>query len=191
MSPAIARFHTHLYSLCSFLSINQFSILFFTICYTIISINILLRVCYSIINLVRVGLLAISWLSLIFLPKRSFRKYLPVANLAVSLILLTSLFSLPFKLWIVEKGGIKEKIFTDLSIILGPFFSGTLWIFHLTYGRFGPYFLLNMLMNFLLAFPICTLLQKLKYLNWLISSRFTSFSPIFFIRLFFIGIRCS
>ncbi|WP_394233930.1 hypothetical protein [Niallia oryzisoli] len=114
------------------------------------------------VNLIRVGLLTISWLSLVFLPKRSFRKYLPVANLAVGLILLTSLFSLPFKLWIVEKGGIKEKIYTDLSLILGPFFSGTLWIFHLTYGRFGAYLLLNMIMNFLLAFPLCTIFQKLK-----------------------------
>lgn len=114
------------------------------------------------VNLVRIGLLAVSWLSLVFLPKKSFKEYLPVANFAVSLILLTSLFSLPLKLWIVEKGGIKEKIFTDLSIILGPFFSGTLWIFHLTYGRFRPYMLLNAIMNLLLAFPICTILQKLK-----------------------------
>lgn len=89
----------------------------------------------------------------------------------------------------MEKGGIKEKILTDLSIILGPFFSGTLWFFHLTYGRFGPYFMLNMIMNFLLAFPICTILQKLKLFK--LADQFTSFSPIFFIQLFFMDIKCS
>lgn len=70
----------------------------------------------------------------------------------------------------------KEKIFTDLSLILGPFFSGTLWIFHLTFGRFGPYLLLNMLMNYLLAFPLCTFFQRLKLF------KLVNFRPI---RIFF------
>ncbi|WP_257009770.1 hypothetical protein [Evansella halocellulosilytica] len=110
----------------------------------------------------RIAMLVISWISIIYLPKNSFKKYLPVANFAASLILITSLISVPLKLWVVENGGMKEKLSTDLSIILGPFFIGTLWIFHFTFGKFRLYVLLNVVMNFLLAYPICTILQKLK-----------------------------
>ncbi len=82
-------------------------------------------------NFIRLGLFIISWLSIISLPKSSFKRYLPVANLAISLPLIITLLSFPYKLWVVEKDGInmKEKILNDLSIILGPFFCGTLWYF--------------------------------------------------------------
>ncbi|WP_077212004.1 hypothetical protein [Bacillus dakarensis] len=125
------------------------------------------------VAIVRIGLLVISWLSIVFLPKRSFKKYLPAANLAASLILLTSLFSVPFKLWEVENGGMKDKVFTDLSLILGPFFTGTLWIFHFTFGHFRRYIIVNMIMNFLLAFPLCYIFQKLKLFKLL------RFNPIY------------
>jgi hypothetical protein len=121
---------------------------------------------------IRLGLFVISWLSVIVLPKNSFKKYLPVANLASSIILIQSLLSLPYKLWVVEEGGIKDKVFNDLSIILGPFFIGTIWIFHFTFGNLRLYLLVNMLTNFLFAFPMSYLFKKLKLY------KFVNFRPI-------------
>jgi hypothetical protein len=79
----------------------------------------------------------------------------------ISLPLILSMFAVPYKLWRVEKG-FKDKISDDLSIILGPFFTGALWIFHFTFGKFRLYLLANIIMDFLLAYPICYILQKLK-----------------------------
>lgn len=110
---------------------------------------------------IRIGVFVIAWFSIVFLPKDVFKKYFPVANLACSFILIQSLISVPFKLWTV-KGGMKEKIFNDLSFILGPFFLGTIWIFHFTFGKFGLYFLVNVVINYLFAYPMCYLFKKLN-----------------------------
>src|SRR3954464_6669223 len=97
----------------------------------------------------------------LLLPRGVFKKFAPVANLAISFVLIQSLLSVPFKWWTV-KGGMKEKIFNDLSFILGPFFVGTIWIFHFTFGKFGLYFLVNTAINYLFAYPMCWIFKKLN-----------------------------
>lgn len=124
-------------------------------------------------NFIRIGMFIISWLSVVFLPKKSFKKYLSVANFAAILILITSMIAVPYKLWIVEGDGKKAKIYNDLSFIFGPFFIGTIWIFHFTFGKFKFYFLLNSIMDFLLAFPMCYIFQKLKLF------KLVNFKPIY------------
>lgn len=111
--------------------------------------------------LIRIGLLIISWSSVFFIPKKAFKIYTPVAIFASILVIIESILSIPFKWWTV-KGGLVNKIFNDLSIILGPFFIGTIWIFHFTFGKFGLYALINVLMDAFLAYPINGILQKLK-----------------------------
>lgn len=124
-------------------------------------------------NLIRLGLFIVSWLSVIFLPKKSFLRYLPVANFAATLILITSKLAVPLKLWTVEGDKPNEKIYNDLSFIFGPFFIGTLWIFHLTFGKFRLYFILNLILDFFLAFPMCYVFQKLKVF------KLVNFKPIY------------
>jgi hypothetical protein len=79
------------------------------------------------------------------------------------------MIAIPYKLWTI-KGGLKRRLWGDLSFIFGPFFAGTLWIFHLTYGKFWKYILLNGFFDFLLAYPLTYLFEKsglyrLKRLN--------------------------
>ena len=110
---------------------------------------------------IRFGQMVIAWSSIIFLPKKSFIKYLPTAFVAALLVMIVSSLAIPLNFWRVN-GGIRTKIFNDFSFTFGPFFIGTIWIFHLTYRKFSLYFLLNIIMNTLLAFPLSTLYQKLK-----------------------------
>lgn len=110
---------------------------------------------------IRIGLLVLSWTSALFLPKKSFMKYSPVAILASLLVLIESFLAIPLKWWRV-KGGIKTKIFNDLSFILGPFFVGTIWIFRITYGKFWLYLLLNIFIDAFLSYPMNSIFQKLK-----------------------------
>lgn len=111
-------------------------------------------------NFIRIGLLVISWGSIIlFYDKKSLRKFAPVATLATMFLLIQSMLAIPFKWW-TASGGVKNKIFNDLSFILGPFITGTLWIFRFTYGKFGLYMLLNTIMDYLLAYPLNALFEK-------------------------------
>ena|SRR5436309_6182619 len=111
--------------------------------------------------LIRLGLVLISGGSLIFLPKKSFYKYLPVTIFTSALVLSVCALSIPYKFWVV-KGNKTTKVFNDFVYVFGSFFAGTLWIFHLTFGKFKQFVGINLLMDFLLAYPLNYVFQKLK-----------------------------
>ena len=112
-------------------------------------------------HLLRIGMFLTSCISLIFLPKKSFYKYLPVSIFTSVLVLSVCALSIPYKLWVI-KGNKTTKILNDLSFVFGSFFAGTMWIFHLTFGKFKQYFALNLLMNLFLSYPLSYVFQKLR-----------------------------
>ena len=112
-------------------------------------------------TILRLGLFLIPWLTVPFIPKEEFKKFTPVATFASFLVLIVSFLSIPFKWWTI-KGGLIRKAFNDLSFILGPFFVGTIWIFRMTFGKFGLFALVNLMMDSFLSFPFTWLAQKLK-----------------------------
>ncbi|SEN76766.1 hypothetical protein SAMN05192533_12023 [Mesobacillus persicus] len=112
-------------------------------------------------NIIRIIQLILPWISIIFLPKKSFKLYLPVSLFASLLVTGMCLLAVPYKWWVV-KGGWKVKLLNDGSFILGPFLVGTLWIFHLTFGNLKRYLGLNLIMDILFSFPLSYLFQKLR-----------------------------
>lgn len=112
-------------------------------------------------TIIRLGLVIISWSSLVFLPKKAFNKFLPVSLFTSLLVLIVSVLAIRYKFWVV-KGGMSKKVINDLSFIYGPFFAGTLWIFHLTFGHFKRYLIVNTIMNASLSYPFNSLFEKLK-----------------------------
>ncbi|WP_102347789.1 hypothetical protein [Bacillus sp. Marseille-P3661] len=111
--------------------------------------------------IIRLVLVITSWASLLLLPRRSFAKFLPVTLFTSLLVLFLSALSLRYHFWVV-KGGLKGKLATDLSFIFGPFFAGSLWVFHFTFGRFKRYIIANAAMNLFLAYPANKIFQKLN-----------------------------
>lgn len=112
-------------------------------------------------NIIRIIQLILPWISIVFLPKKSFKHYLPVSLFASLLVTGMCLLAVPYKWWVV-KGGWKVKLLNDGSFIFGPFLVGTFWIFHLTFGNLKRYFGVNLLMDTLFSFPLSYLFQKLK-----------------------------
>lgn len=109
----------------------------------------------------RIGLILISWATVIFLPKKSFFKYLPV-SLFSSLITLTEYLLGSPRNWWKAKGGTKTIANNGLTFTFGPYFVGNLWIFHLTYGRFWLYTLLNLILDYLLAYPFNSFFERIN-----------------------------
>lgn len=114
-------------------------------------------------NLFRIVNAIILWaIVIIFLPKQSFKRFLPVTLFTSCIIMIQSLLNLVFKWWRV-KGGTKYLVFDDLAFLFGPFFTTNLWVFHLTYGKFPLYTLTNLVIDLLFAFPLNSLFQKIGH----------------------------
>jgi hypothetical protein len=110
---------------------------------------------------IRASLIILSWFTVFFLPRNSLKRFLPVSFFASLLVVLTCMLSIPYQWWTVQ-GSIKRKITNDLSFIFGPFFVGTIWIFHFTYGKFWLYLVTNAMINYTFSYPLTALFQRLK-----------------------------
>jgi len=97
-----------------------------------------------------------------FLPKQSFKKYLPVTLFCSCILLIQTLLNLLFKWWKV-KGGTKYMIFDAIAFIFGPFFTMNLWVFHFTYGKFSLYAICNFIMDLVFAYPLSAFFQKIGH----------------------------
>src|SRR5688572_21112059 len=101
-------------------------------------------------------LLIMPWVSVVKLGKFSFKRYLPTIIFSD----LISELSRELKWWKV-KNPIFPKLATDVSFVFGPFTILNFWIFKLTYKRFWVYLLTNIMADYLFAYPLTTLAEKL------------------------------
>jgi hypothetical protein len=84
----------------------------------------------------------------------------------------------------VTKGGIKNKILNDFALFFGPKMIGTFWIFRFTYGKPFLYFIVNAMIDYLFAYPLCSLFQRLEFFKFINFRRiyiFTTFMSFAFI----------
>lgn len=112
-------------------------------------------------NIFRLSMLLISWSTLLLYPKRALKQFIPVTIFVTGLVSILLIISHPYKLWKVS-GGVGTRIFNDLSFTLGPFFVTNLWVFRLAYGSLWQYLGVNLVIDYLLAFPITNLFKKLN-----------------------------
>lgn len=115
------------------------------------------------LNFLRIFNAIVLWtITIIFLPKQSFKKFLPV-TLFCSLILVIQSFLNPIFKWWKVKGGYKFMVFDSLAFILGPFFTINMWVFHFTNKKFPLYAIANLIMDIIFAYFMNPLLQKLGH----------------------------
>lgn len=120
-------------------------------------------------NLIRIFLALCSILAAYFLPKKSFIKYLPVTLFSSSIVLAEMFYLTIHKYW-KAKGGAGVMTCNTLVLLVGPFFFANLWVFHLSKGKFLPYALINIIADYIYAFPIIKLFKKLHFFKTKISS---------------------
>ncbi|MCQ6281595.1 hypothetical protein JN080_20595 [Bacillus sp. EB600] len=105
------------------------------------------------------AMLIAPWLTVPFMGKKPFFRFLPVASF-VNLFL--SIFSVIAnkKRWWKNKNPLYSGVPIDFSFILGPFFVTTLWVFKLTYGSFLKYLITNAVLDAICAFPFYAINKK-------------------------------
>lgn len=126
-------------------------------------------------RLFNLALLVLPWLTLFKIDKFTFKRYLPVLTFSSLVIALISELSKSYNWWKVKKP-LVPKLSSDISFIFGPFFIANLWVFKLTFGRPILYGLLNIVFDYLFAYPLTTLAEKLKVYKMGTMSRFQLFS---------------
>ncbi|MCU9614868.1 hypothetical protein OEV98_15090 [Caldibacillus lycopersici] len=114
--------------------------------------------------LIRILLLS-TWATLFFVPKKSIKRFLPVTTMSAFLTMTTVFIGSYFNFWEI-KGGNKARIYNLLSLLVGAFSVGTLWIFKWTYGKFWLYLLINVAQNILYAFPIISFFEKMNFIKY-------------------------
>ncbi|MEW9677350.1 hypothetical protein ABRT01_14380 [Lentibacillus sp. L22] len=128
-------------------------------------------------NSIRIFIVISAIGSIIFLPKKSFLKYLPVSLFSSVITLSEILYFTIHKLWKV-KGSPSVMMCNAAVLVVGPYFLASLWVFHLSKGKFLKYFLINGIADFIFAFPLVVLFRKLNFFKLKVSS-FQFFKMIF------------
>lgn len=103
-------------------------------------------------------MIVIPWFTVLFMGKKSFFRYLPVASFVNLFISVLSVISNKRGWWKNKNPFSPGNV--DFSYILGPYFVATLWIFKLTYGKFLKYLIVNMIVNILNAFLMAAVWEK-------------------------------
>ncbi|MBY0098752.1 hypothetical protein [Mesobacillus maritimus] len=120
-------------------------------------------------NVIRVIFVVLPLLSAFFIPKKSFVKYLPVTLFSTLTVLAEIFFFIEHGLMKVG-GGKKRLTSTAFLFTFGPYFFSNLWVFHLAKGKAFRYTVINLIADFLYAFPIIHLLRKANFLKLKVSS---------------------
>ena len=125
-------------------------------------------------KLTLLSVLILPWLSLFMINKLTFKKYLPVLTFSSLVIAFLSELSKYYRWWKI-KNPLFPKLSSSIPFIFGPFLVANLWVFKLTYGNFKKYLLVNVLFDYLFAYPLTTLAEKLKVYKMLNMTRFQLF----------------
>ncbi|MEO2222687.1 hypothetical protein [Priestia megaterium] len=121
------------------------------------------------------ALLLLPWLSILKIDKMTFKRYLPVLTFSSLVIALLSELSSSYTWWKIRKP-LFPKLSSSIPFIFGPFLIANLWVFKLTYGNFKNYMLVNGLFDYLFAYPLTTLAEKLKVYKMVNMTRFQLFA---------------
>lgn len=90
--------------------------------------------------------LIIPWLSLIFLDRRSIRRYMPVA-LFVTVVNTLIYQAAHHYNWWREAGLFKWDYIANVPWVYSAYLVTTIWVFRFTYGRFWRYLIVNLVVD--------------------------------------------
>ncbi|WP_308128886.1 hypothetical protein [Bacillus sp. sid0103] len=110
-------------------------------------------------KLLSLCILIVPWLTVPLLGKKTFIRFLPATTFVNLIISLFSVVADRKKFWKV-KNPIFHYTAVDYSYLLGLFFITTIWVFKLAYGSFIKYLSLNIVIDYLLSFPIVKFFTK-------------------------------
>jgi hypothetical protein len=111
-----------------------------------------------------ISIIMIPWLSLLFIGKRSMKRYSFAGVFIVIFEIINHLYGHKRKWWkFYDKP--RSFIKDELPFSVGPYMPFSMWLLKLSYGNFKKFVLLNFIADGLFAFVIIDVLKKLKIIR--------------------------
>ncbi|MEH7116216.1 hypothetical protein V7128_02155 [Neobacillus vireti] len=110
------------------------------------------------------SIILIPWLSLLFIGKRSFKRYSFAGITIVVFEIINHLYGHKRKWW---KFYDKPRLFIkdELPFSIGPYMPFSMWLLKFSYGNFKKFILLNVISDGLFAFLFIDILKKFKIIS--------------------------
>lgn len=109
-------------------------------------------------------LIAIPWLSLTFIDRKSFKRYYPTGIFIIIFEFFNHMYGHKRHWW--KFYGKKRRFITDeLPFTVGPYMPLSLWILKYTFGNFKKFVLVNLIVDGLFAFVWINLFKKWKIIR--------------------------
>jgi hypothetical protein len=116
---------------------------------------------HSVFNLL---IIMIPWFSLLFIGKRSFKRYSVAGLFIVILEVINHLYGHKRKWWTFYDKP-KSFIKDELPFSVGPYMPLSMWLLKLSYGNFKKFVLLNVIADGMFAFVFMDVLKKFKIIR--------------------------
>ncbi|WP_462410699.1 hypothetical protein [Neobacillus sp. Marseille-QA0830] len=109
-------------------------------------------------------LILVPWLTLLFIGKRSFKRYSIAGVFIVFFEILNHIYGNRRNWWKFYDG--HKSFFKDeLPFSIGPYMPLSMWLLKFSYGNFKKFVLLNAIADGLFAFLFIDILKKLKIIS--------------------------
>ena len=110
------------------------------------------------------SIIAIPWLSLLFIGKRSIRRYSVAGIFIIILEIINHLYGHQRKWWrFYDK---KDSFIKDeLPFSIGPYMPLSMWLLKSSYGNFKKFILFNIIADGIFAFYFIDVLKRLKIVS--------------------------
>jgi hypothetical protein len=114
--------------------------------------------------LFNITIIAVPWLTLLFIGKRSFKRYSLSGIFIVVFEIVNHMYGHKKKWW---KFYNKRKSFLrdELPFSIGPYMPLSMWLLKISYGNFKKYIMLNAIADGIFAFFFIDVLKKLKIIR--------------------------
>lgn len=110
------------------------------------------------------AMLALPWLTLPLLGKKSVKRFLPASLFICLVVRLESIIAKKRRWWwFYEK--IHPRMIGEFPLIWGGFLIGSMWILRLTYGKFLVYMVTNLIIDTLFTFPFVKFCKQMGILS--------------------------
>lgn len=114
--------------------------------------------------LFNLAIIAIPWLSLIFIGKKSFKRYSFTGIFIVVFEIVNHIYG-HRRNWWKFYDGYKSFLKDELPFSIGPYMPFTMWLLKYSYGNFKKFVLLNVMADGVFAFVLMDVMKKFKIIS--------------------------
>lgn len=114
--------------------------------------------------LFNLAIITIPWLSLLFIGKKSFKRYSFTGVFIVVFEIINHIYG-HRKNWWKFYDGYKSFFKDELPFSIGPYMPFTMWLLKYSYGNFKKFVLLNVIADGVFAFVMMDVLKKFKIIS--------------------------